>query len=116
MTPSMWIRYQRELRDVQALEKEYGFVYYTILPTKVLHIEDVWIHPDFRSSGKTRELLAELEEIGRTSGCTQFLGHIDVISKTCTDSLRMQLALGFVPFSAEAGRIWLKRDIAVKGE
>lgn len=111
MIPSLWARYKAEICEVKFLEKEFGFVGYSILD-KVLHIEDVYVIPEMRSVSVTRDLLEEMEQIGRTSGCETFIGHVDVVGKTAAASLQWQLHLGFVPFSAENGRIWLKRAIA----
>ena len=115
MTPSHWALYKSETTETHFIEHEYGFISYSLLPD-ALFLEDIWIAPEHRKSGLGAALVAQAEEVGREAGKQTSLALIHLSSKTSTESLKAHLTVGFLPFLAEDGKIWLRRAIAPKGE
>ncbi len=107
---SMWANYQKEVWGFETLENEKGFVSYQVLEDAIF-ITDIYVEPDFRRSGIAWEFADEIAEMARAQGKQRLLGRVDVTQADSATSLKAQLAYGFVPFSAEQGKIWLRKEL-----
>ena len=87
-----------------------GFIAFKEIGDQIF-ISDCYTHPDFRQEGVGSRMLAEVESIARARGKKLLVTHIDLATQTCGTSLLAQLHVGFVPFKAEAGIIWLKKEV-----
>ena len=105
-----WARYQKELWGYEVIETEHGFVTYADLGEAVW-VVDCWVDPDFRREGLAKSLVHQVETRARTAGKQRLLARIDVTQARPESSLQAQLAYGFVPFSADQGKIWLRREL-----
>lgn len=117
MAPSHWAAYVNEMLPgkVTFIEKEWGFVSYSLQGDSV-YIEDLYVVPAERNPSKLYELIKAAEEAGHLAGKVATLCSVRVDSPRCADNLRMHLALGAVPVSAESGTIYLKRKIEGAGK
>lgn len=94
------------------LEIEGGFLAYKDDPTwDHLLLTDIFIRPDLRRSGLGSRLTQKVFEIARERKKACIVGYATVDSKTCAQSVAAQIAIGFVPFLAENGKIWLRKMI-----
>ena len=112
---SLWARYFKELTGTSALEYEYGFVSYKALDNGVFHIEHVYIAPQHRSSGKLMEMLEDVKVVAIDLKCSVLMTSVDLSTRTCGQSLGMQLNIGFIPYLAKDGMIWLRMELKVGG-
>ena len=112
---SQWASYQEEISNIKYFEKEFGFFAYSFPDKNTIYVEHVYVIPAERSKGRVRELMNEADRIGRAADRNQMLGLVKLNSKTCNESLRMHLALGFNPCVANADEIWLSREIPLEG-
>lgn len=108
---SMWARYREETSQTKFIEVEHGFISYSLLP-ECIYLEDIWIAPEHRKSGLGLELVEQAEVIGRAEGKPFSLAVVNLENPVAATSLKAHLAVGFLPFSAEGNKIWLKRSIA----
>jgi len=110
----MWADYIRELGlSTEFIENEFGFIAYELKP-EFLHIHEVYTRPEFRLSGHAIGLIEEAEAFARRAGLKFSVVSCAIITKTMPNNLRAALAVGFVPYLADGGVIWLRREI--KGE
>ncbi len=114
MTPSQWAAYKAETSETKFIETEHGFISYSLLPDSI-YLEDIWVHPDHRKNSIGAKLVSLAEEEGIKAGKTISLAVVNLHSKTCIDSLKAHLAIGFIPFMAQDNKVWLRRDIMAGG-
>lgn len=115
MSESLWSRYIEELRGgaTKFVEYEWGFISYSLPPqSDVVFVEDVYIVPESRDAAHAYSLLGAVEQAGRKAGRTHSLFVVRTDSINCAHNLRIYLAMGYVPVSAESGSIWLKRQMS----
>lgn len=116
MAPSLWAKYSAELTDGQTtfIERPWGFISYSLtqeFPDSVF-AADIYIEPDHRDAAHAYELLGEVERLGRADGRTHTIFVVNVTHANAAWCLRLYLGLGFKPFSAHNGIIWLKRPFS----
>lgn len=113
MMPSLWARYVTELRGgaVVFLEEEYGFMSYSLPHGDSVFVEDVYIVPECRDAVHALLMLSKVEAAGLKAEKTHTVFIVRVESAAAAYNLRIYLAMGFSPVSAESGNIWLKREI-----
>lgn len=111
MDPSLWSRYIQEIRSGRTsfIEKEWGFVSYSLPEGDSVFVEDIYIVPDFRDAAHAYALLGEVEQAGRKAGKSHSIFVVACASASAATNLRVYLAMGFVPVAADSGNIWLKR-------
>jgi hypothetical protein len=108
---SQWAQYRAETAGTLFIEKEHGFISYMLLPDSI-YIEDIWVTPEQRKNKLGLRLVEEAEKHGMECGKLFSMIRIDLNGATIPGNLKAALAVGFVPFKAEANQIWLKRNIA----
>jgi GNAT superfamily N-acetyltransferase len=112
---SMWSLYSAEMGlNYRFIERPEGFISYEVTPTEYVYIVDFYVLPEFRRKGLGLNLLAEVESLARSAGKTYLASSISVAAATVTESMKAHLAVGFVPFAADGGKIWFQRKIEVK--
>ena len=113
-SPSLWAQYSAEIRsDVTFIERPWGFISYSfpLGAPNCIYAEDIYVVPDKRGTGCALALIAEVEDAGHKAGKEYFLASIKIASRTCAESLKAHLAVGFVPISTDSATIWLRRAI-----
>ena len=106
----MWADCVREREGNSVIEEDFGFIEYkVVLP--FMRIELMWIKPEFRLSGKGRELCDRVTQLGREAGATTLWSEVQVHTFNATESLAAALAYGFQVRVANAGSIILTKDI-----
>lgn len=112
---SLWSDYIAELSGGtrRFIEKDWGFVSYSYpsWAQDSIFVEDMYIVPAERSSGRGSDLLEEVCEIGRLAGKRFVLANVEIDTEICVGALRAQLAVGLVPIGANNGKIMLRRPL-----
>ncbi len=112
MVKSHWAQYRAEILGIETIEEDYGFICYAVL-TDCIFIEDLWIVPAERFKNRGRMLVSKVEDIARAAEKPFLMLSTNIDLKNNPDNLASALAGGFIPFKAEANRVWLKRDVGV---
>lgn len=107
---SLWARYKNEADGTNFIEHEWGLASYVVAEVSIV-IDDMYIVPELRRQGYGRKLLAELEEVARSHNKEMLISSVLIAHKDHDISLKAQLAVGFETFSADNGKIWLKRKV-----
>lgn len=107
----MYVDYWREKDTATVIEKDYGFAVVVPDSPEVLYLKEIYIKPEFRKSGKGRELLTEVESIAKEAGMTHVLGSVCTGISGDTDSLKAQLACGFRLLKSDNYMIFLIKEI-----
>lgn len=113
---SLWSDYIRELRGEDAhqfIEFPWGFVSYSFpkWAENCIQIEDMYVVPEERKSGRGTELLSMVRTIGLKAGRKYVTAQLELNTECFEGSMRAQLAKGFVPVAAENGKLWLRREV-----
>jgi len=114
---SLWARYCEEVEGAETIENETGFITFIEFPNYIF-VRDCYVIPLCRQSGVASLFMLELETLARERNKPLLITNVNVTSNTCGLSLRAQLNYGFVPFQAEQGKIWLRKQVpaeSVKG-
>lgn len=106
----MWLDYLKERFGYSSLVEEYGFASYT-LELGTLFLQEIYIKPEFRRTGKGRELLQKLELIGKEHQCTRFWAQIWTNDSCCNQTLKASLGVGFKVVDANNNRMVLTKEI-----
>ena len=107
---SLWARYCAETEGAETIENETGFVTFVSFPDHIF-IRECYVIPVCRQSGVGTLFMQELEALARERGLELLITSVNVTSNTCGLSLQAQLSYGFVPFSADQGKIWLRKSV-----
>lgn len=110
--------YVLEREGFETLEAKEGFVIYKINGPEC-YIRDIYIAPDFRSTGAGKRLADRVSEIAKERGCNTLVGTVvpligDDPTKArafATESMRMQIAYGFKIHSCNVNEIVLSKEI-----
>lgn len=114
VSKSLWARYIEELRDTRFIEKEWGFISYSIMEN-CIYLEDVYVIPERRREKLAVQLVEEAEAIGVLAGKTWSMAVIQMDNNFHDESLQAHLQVGFKSYLCENNKIWLKRPIPHKG-
>ena len=107
---SLWAEYQSELLGAETIETDDGFVTFFDQPDAI-YISELYVRRDRRSARITNGFRDQIEAIARERGKLRLISSVKISTNTCSKSLMFNLAHGFVPFLAESGIIWLKKEI-----
>ncbi len=110
MSKSLWASYIAELRDTVFIEKEWGFISYSLMED-CIYLEDVFVIPERRKEGLALRLVEEAEAVGRAAGRKFSMAVIRLENRGHAESLKAHLTVGFVPYLCENNKIWLNRRI-----
>lgn len=92
---SLWSDYIKECGLLEIIEEPWGFVQFHFALPQCIFINDMYIRPEERKTGKGRELLHRVYARGRERGCTFCATSLNTASKSATDALAAALASGF---------------------
>lgn len=112
---SQWARYKQELDGSEFIEHDWGFICFSHGLPDATYIEAIWVEPIHRETKLGSQLVNELEKIALGLGKKFLIASIDLRGKVIPDNLKAALAAGFIPYKAEANKIWLERAIVDKG-
>jgi len=93
---SMWADYIREMGLLEIIEEEYGWVTFHIQEPSSVVINDLYVRPANRRSGKGTLLLQQVEDFALKFGCTTILVGIHRESATKSGTYAAALVSGFV--------------------
>ena len=110
---SLYASYVKERTNKQIIETDYGFVTYYYLDNEIkgLMIEDLYIHPEHRLSGKGKQLVDSLVAEARLLGHTKCYSSICPYAKQATESIKANIAWGLKLHSINNNLIFLCKDI-----
>jgi hypothetical protein len=94
MSKSMWAAYQAERGMATFIERDFGFVSYSIA-NRECYLQDLYIVPEKRTSWNALSLIKEVQEIAEKSNCTHVSTTVVARAKNATLSLKGCLTLGF---------------------
>jgi ribosomal protein S18 acetylase RimI-like enzyme len=109
---SLYSEYISELRDLQIIEKDYGYITYNFQQDAV-YIEELFIRKDFRHSGLGQELGSTVEQIAREKGMKKLLCTVIPTNKNSTYAIASYIKWGFKLDSSTNNFILLTKDIEV---
>jgi GNAT superfamily N-acetyltransferase len=107
---SLFAAYQKELWSYETIEVEAGFICYQEFPEHI-YLAELYVSPDLRRSGLATRLTKQVENLAREKRKRHLISRIDLAQGGSAESLRAHLAYGFSPYLAEAGKIWLKKEL-----
>lgn len=108
--PSLFGLYIKERLNKNIIEDDNGFCTYIFLQDGV-YLEDIYVHPDHRQSGKASELADRIAEIAKEKGLKKMYGSVVPNAKFSTESLKVLLAYGFRLKSSEQNVIYFEKDL-----
>lgn len=110
---SLWLQYVEELMDRRGIEYDWGFVHYSYpaWAQDCIMIDDLFVAPEHRKSGKGKILFDGVSEIGRLAGKKWLIAHLELGTRKYVDSWAAQLAVGLLPISAEQGKILVRKQL-----
>lgn len=106
----MWTEYMKERFGYSTLVEEYGFVSYTVELGTIL-LQEIYIKPEFRRVGKSKELLEKLEGIGKERSCSRVWAQVWTTDVGCSQTLKTALGLGFKVQDANNNRVVIVKEI-----
>lgn len=110
MKQSHWAAYNEELGGPIFLEKPWGFCSYAMIEGGIW-IKDIYIVPEERRKGRGKDLIREIEDIARAAGKTFLIAEAQMNSPVRLDSIKAQIAVGFVPGAADNGVLYSRKEI-----
>lgn len=91
---SLYARYIQERLGDHIIETPLGFATYRFPDEKTVYIVDIYVPPEHRKHGVTRDILAVIMGIAKQKGCTKLIGSVVPSTKGSTESLKFLLAHG----------------------
>lgn len=110
---SLYSKYIKEREQKEIIEKDWGFVSYKINGPEI-YLADIYVRPDQRSLGRSRELVNEVIEVGKNANCEILTANIHCADPNVNKTLIVSLHLGFEVKGANNGVILIA--INLKGE
>ena len=110
MHNSLYAQYVKERGGKELIETEHSFATYYILE-QGCYIEDVFVQPEYRSTGIARETVDWIARIAKQAGCTKMYCTVCPSALNSTDSLKAVLAVGFMLSSVQPNLIVFKKDL-----
>ena len=110
---SVFAEYAYEMEGIFTIEKPYGFIQYMPVNdnwSEVI-VANIYVKPEARGTGKCDEMWNEVKEIIKKKGCSLVMSKVWVVSNTSSESMKMQLRLGFRLFKTQGEYVWLCKEI-----
>jgi len=112
MESKLYQDYLKEYRGQEYLERDFGFITYRhVAATNSLFIQDIYVEPEWRSSGNAKLLIDDVEAKGRELGCVVLVGSVYVKNPHATNSLKCLLMNGGRIVSADTEKINLCKEL-----
>lgn len=108
--PSIYAQYAKERAGRDTLEDSFGFATYTIYKDHV-YIEDVFVLPEHRKSGKCGGYVMEICKRALEVGVNKVVTSVSPVAVGSTESLKTVLALGFSLLSSTNELIYFSKRI-----
>lgn len=107
---SLFAQYIKEREGKEIVETDWGFA--TFKPMQDwMYIEDIYIKPSERRSGKASFLADRVTEIAKNRGFSKLLGTVKPSATGSTESMKALLGYGFKLISAESDAIYFEKTI-----
>lgn len=107
---SLFAEYLKERTSVQIIEKETGFITYSIVGEEC-YIQDLYVVPQFRKQHIATSFADEVEDVARREGCKILAGSVSPQAKNATESLKVLIAYGMTLHSSTENLIIFKKEI-----
>lgn len=107
---SLFAEYYKEISGAEVLEIEGAFAS-IIEQAEAYYIHEFYVKPELREQGIGTSLMRKIELLAAGRQKKLLLSSVDTGMLTAALSLKAQLAYGFVPFSAEQGKIFLRKEV-----
>lgn len=109
---SMYARYIRERTWDEIIETTWGFATYRWMADgKGVYIIDIYVLPGRRTQGEAAAIADQIVKIAKERGCTELFGTVDTSAKGSSDSVKVLLAYGMTPHSANNNVIVFRKEI-----
>lgn len=109
---SPWAKYLKERYGVDSIEIGGSFVTYEVkAEASCIEICDLYIAAESRGGGGARTFLGALETQAKDLGLREIVTRVWLKAPGFARSLRLALAAGFEPRSAESGCITLSKEV-----
>ncbi len=76
-----------------------------------MKLEDIYVIPELRMAGKSRELVGAVEAAAAKLGYKEITANVATAALNSTDSLKAALAVGFTLVASDANLIYLSKPI-----
>ena len=110
MHRSLWADYQAETWGAKTIEQDEGFICFQTFPEH-LYVQEIYVRPECRKEGVASKLAAKVEQIAVALGKSALTAKVDTAQRTAALSMQAQLGYGFVPFHAEGGIVWFRKEL-----
>lgn len=107
---SLFAEYYKEISGAEVIELEGAFASIIEQP-EAYYIHEFYVKPELREQGIGTSLMRKIEGFAAERHKKLLLSSVDLGMRTAALSLKAQLAYGFVPFSAEQGKIFLRKEV-----
>lgn len=111
MEKSHWARYIEERLDFRCIERDFGFVTYSLKQPGTCEIIDLYVIPERRKSGCTKLLYADLITEAKAAGAKSLITSIWPGYIGSETSMQTALAYGFRLYLNDGGRTILIKNI-----
>lgn len=107
---SLWADYIKERLGHETIEYDWGFITFHVEQDKCF-IEDYYVKPAERRSGRAWSLADKVSEIVVARGCNLLVGYVWPGANGSEVSLQGMIKYGFKLHSTEGGRIILTKEL-----
>lgn len=107
---TLYAKYMKERSNAEILETESGFIVYRIVG-KECFIVDMYFDRDKRGTKLPTQLVNELGEVAKESGCECITANIHLSDKMAAKTLTSTLKFGFSLVRADAGILLIAKDL-----
>lgn len=112
---SLFAKYIKELKNFETIEDEFGFITYSFLEEgreKWCYIEELYVVPEKRKTGKVVELADAVSKIAIENGCTKLLGSIVPSYSNSHRRLEILMSYNFKIHSSQDNLIYLIKELS----
>lgn len=107
---SLWSEYYKEIWDRETLEKDFGFIQWHF-EGEACFIDELFIAPAHRLSGKAKELADGVTLIARSRGSKRLVCAVWPENRVSSVSMQTVLAYGFKLVACDGRRIILAKEL-----
>lgn len=109
---SQYADYIKEKTDDEIIEWMEGWATYRYLnDKKSVYIVDIYVVPEYRMQGISKNLCDHIVEISKKLGVNELIGSVVPSNKFSTDSLSFVLSYGMKLMSSSNNFIFFRKDI-----
>lgn len=111
---SLFAKYIKELKNFEIIEDSDGFITYQFMEQdeqKWCYIEELYVVPEKRKTGKVVELADAVTKIAIEAGCNKLLGSIVPSLQGAHRRLEILMSYNFKLYSSQDNLIYLTKEL-----